>query len=122
VALPRPDASRLVPSLTRAAGDNFLCQSAARVAEVSALTLGPLELLTLPGEPTTGAGQVLAQRTGATGVLGLSGDYLGYVETSELVAQGAGESRRQYYGPALLERLSAAAQLAAQAAGFTPEP
>jgi neutral ceramidase len=122
VALPRPDASRLVPVLTRAAGDNFLCHSAARVAEVSALALGPLELITLPGEPTTGAGQVLAGRTGATGVLGLSGDYLGYMETPELVAQGAGESRRQYYGSSLLERLGAAAQLAAEAAGFTPVP
>jgi len=122
VTLPRPDASRLVPALTRAAGDNFLCYSAARVAEVSALVLGPLELLTLPGEPTVGAGQVLAQRTGATGVLGLSGDYLGYVETFELVNQAAGESRRQYYGPTLLERLGTAAQSAAEAAGFTPEP
>jgi hypothetical protein len=122
VALPRPDASRLVPSLTRAAGDNFLCHSAARVAEVSALTLGPIELLTLPGEPTVGSGQVLVQRTGATGVLGLSGDYLGYVETPELVAQAAGESKRQYYGSTLLERLGAAAQIAAEAAGFTPEP
>ncbi|MBN1203713.1 MAG: neutral/alkaline non-lysosomal ceramidase N-terminal domain-containing protein [Myxococcaceae bacterium] len=122
VALPRPDASRLVPSLTRAAGDNFLCQSASRVAEVSALALGPLELLTLPGEPTTGAGLALIRRTGATRVLGLSGDYLGYVETPELVAQSTGESKRQYYGPTLLDRLGAAAQLASEAAGFTREP
>ena len=122
VALPRPDASRLVPSLTRAAGDNFLCHSAARVAEVSALTLGPLELLTLPGEPTTGAGQLLTASTGATGVLGLSGDYLGYMETPELVAQQAGESKRQYYGRTLLSRMEAAARMAAEAAGFTPEP
>jgi hypothetical protein len=122
VALPRPDASRLVPSLTRAAGDNFLCHSAARVAEVSALVLGPLELLTLPGEPTTGAGHMLTASTGATGVLALSGDYLGYMETPELVAQQAGESQRQYYGPTLLKRLEAAARMAAEAAGFTPEP
>lgn len=122
VSLPRPDASRLVPSLTRAAGDNFLCSSASRTAEVSALVLGPLELLTVPGEPTTGAGQVLDRRTGATGVLGLSGDYVGYVETPELVAQSAGESKRQYYGGALLERMGNAAQLASEAAGFTREP
>ncbi|WP_224242152.1 hypothetical protein [Hyalangium gracile] len=122
VALPRPDASRLVPSLTRAAGDNFLCYSAARTAEVSALALGPLELLTVPGEPTMGAGLVLARRSGATRVLGLASDYLGYVETPELVAQAAGESKRQYYGPALLERLSGAAQVASAAAGFTPQP
>ena len=122
VALPRPDASRLVPSLTRAAGDNFLCHSAARVAEVNALALGPLELITLPGEPTMSSAQVLARLTGATGVLGLSGDYLGYVETPELVAQAAGESKRQYYGSMLLDRLGTAARAAAQAARFTPEP
>lgn len=122
VALPRPDASRLVPALTRAAGDNFLCHSASRVARVSALVLGPLELLTVPGEPSMGAGQALLQRTGGTGVLGLAGDYIGYVETPELVTQGGGESKRQYYGPTLLERLGAAAQAASEAAGFTREP
>jgi neutral ceramidase len=122
VALPRPDASRLVPRLTRAAGDNFLCHSASRVAEVSALALGPLQLLTLPGEPTVGAGQVLRQRTGASGVLGLAADYVGYVEVPSLVAQPAGEARRQYYGPTLLDRLAAAAQLAAEAAGFARGP
>ncbi|MDY7226870.1 hypothetical protein [Hyalangium rubrum] len=122
VALPRPDSSRLVPALTRAAGDNFLCHSSARVAAVNALALGPLELLTLPGEPTMGAGQVLLQRTGATRVLGLSGDYIGYVDTPEQVAQKAGESKRQYFGPTLLERLGAAAQSASEAAGFTREP
>jgi neutral ceramidase len=122
VALPRPDASRLVPRLTRAAGDNFLCQSAARAAEVSALALGPLQLLTLPGEPTVGAGQVLRERTGASRVLGLSADYLGYVELPSLVAQPAGEARRQYYGPTLFDRLGAAAQVAAESAGFARGP
>jgi hypothetical protein len=92
------------------------------VAEVSALALGPLELITLPGEPTMGSAQMLARLTGATGVLGLSGDYLGYLETPELVAQGAGESKRQYYSSTLLERLGTAARAAAEAARFTPEP
>jgi hypothetical protein len=113
-AMPRPDSSRLVPSLTRAAGNNLLCHSSPRVAEVTALALGPLEWLGVPGEPTTGAGAELARRTGATGVLGL-----GYVETAELVKEGQGESRRQYFGPALLERLGTAAELAAGTAGFT---
>jgi neutral ceramidase len=119
VALPRPDASRLVPSFSRAAGDNFLCASSAREAEVGALVLGPLELLLFPGEPTVGAGAELARRTGASGVLGLADGYVGYVETPERVAAGEGESRRQYFAPALLERLGAGAELAAQAAGFT---
>ncbi|QSQ20143.1 neutral/alkaline non-lysosomal ceramidase N-terminal domain-containing protein [Pyxidicoccus parkwayensis] len=117
--MPRPDASRLVPSLTRAAGDNLLCESAQRVAEVGALALGPLELVTVPGEPTVDAGAVLVGRTGATGVLGLANGYVGYVEAPELVNDGRGESRRQYFGPALLERLASAAELAARTAGFS---
>jgi hypothetical protein len=74
--------------------------------------------------PRLGAtkGDARARRTGATGVLGLSGDYVGYVETPELVAQAAGESKRQYYGAALLERMGNAAQVASEAAGFTREP
>jgi neutral ceramidase len=120
VALPRPDASRLVPSYSRAAGDNFLCASSSRTAEVGALALGPLELLLVPGEPTVGVGASLVRRTGATGVLGLADGYVGYVETPEKVQEGAGESRRQYFGPGLLERLGAGAELAARTAGFTP--
>ncbi|MCY1016745.1 neutral/alkaline non-lysosomal ceramidase N-terminal domain-containing protein [Pyxidicoccus sp. MSG2] len=119
VAMPRPDASRLVPSLTRAAGDNLLCGSAQRVAEVGALALGPLELLAVPGEPTVDAGAELVRRTGATGVLGLTDGYVGYVEAPALVQDGRGESMRQYFGPALLERLAVAAELAARTAGFT---
>ena len=119
VTMPRPDSSRLVPSLTRAAGDNLLCGSAQRSAEVSALALGPLELVTVPGEPTVDAGAELVRRTGATGVLGLADGYLGYVETPAMVKDGKGESRRQYFGPGLLERLAVAAELAAGTAGFT---
>ncbi|NPC85898.1 hypothetical protein HPC49_47900, partial [Pyxidicoccus fallax] len=119
VAMPRPDASRLVPSLTRAAGDNLLCESAQRVAEVGALALGPLELVTVPGEPTMAAGQELVRRTGATGVLGLTDGYVGYVDTPGMVKEGRGESKRQYFGPTLLERLTVAAELAAGTAGFT---
>jgi hypothetical protein len=120
VALPRPDASRLVPSYSRAAGDNFLCASASRTAEVGALALGPLELLLVPGEPTVGVGAVLVPRTGATRVLGLADGYVGYVETPEKVKANEGEGRRQYFGPTLLERLGSGAELAARAAGFTP--
>ncbi|WP_002635155.1 neutral/alkaline non-lysosomal ceramidase N-terminal domain-containing protein [Myxococcus hansupus] len=118
-AMPRPDASRLVPSLTRAAGDNLLCDSSPRLAEVAALVLGPLKLVAVPGEPSVAAGAELLRRTGATGVLGLADGYVGYVETAANVEGGLGESRRQYFGPALLERLSVAAELVAGAADFT---
>jgi neutral ceramidase len=119
-ALPRPDASRLAPAFARAAGDNLLCASSPREAEVDALALGPLELLALPGEPTTGAGRTLTELSGATHVVGLANGYVGYLETPDLVGQRQGESRRQYFGPVLLERLGAAARVAAGEAGFTP--
>ena len=120
VSLPRPDASRLVPAFSRAAGDNLLCASSARSVEVGALKLGPLEWLLVPGEPTVGLGQSLERRTGAHGVLGLADGYVGYVETPEQVGSGAGEARRQYFGASLAERLGAGAEQAARAAGFTP--
>ena len=80
--------------------------------------------LTLPSisSPRPPPIKLLLKRTGATGVLGLSADYLGYVETPERVAQREGESKRQYYGARLLERLGEAAQLASETAGFTVEP
>jgi neutral ceramidase len=120
VTLPRPDASRLVPGYARAAGDNFLCASAAHTAEVGALVLGPLRWLLVPGEPTAQVGSALAQRTGASGVLGLVDGYLGYVETLERVEAREGEARRQYFGSGLMARLATGAERAAREAGFTP--
>jgi len=76
-ARPRPDSPRLVPSFTRAVGDNFLCGAAPRVAEAGALVLGPLELVTVPGEPTVDAGAELTRCTGPQGGLGLADGYVG---------------------------------------------
>jgi hypothetical protein len=53
-------------------------------------------------------------------VLGLASGYVGYVEAPERVSAVEGESRLQYFGATLLERLGAGAELAAQAAGFSP--
>ena len=72
----------------------------------------------MPAEPTVDAGARLREATGAGTVLGLSDGYVGYVETPEAVAEQRGEARRQYFGPALLARLTQAAQVAARAAGF----
>jgi neutral ceramidase len=64
------------------------------------------------------AGARLRAATGAGTVLGLSDGYVGYVETPEAVGEERGEARRQYFGPALLERLAQAARVAGKAAGF----
>jgi hypothetical protein len=113
VPLPRPDASRLVPSLFRAAGDNFLCTSAPRTARVSALAIGPLRLLAVPGEVTFAAGEQL-EATAHARVVSLANGYLGYINTPEHVREVRAESRRQYFGPKLLDALQAAARSAAQ--------
>lgn len=111
-SLPRPDASRLVPSLVRRAGENFLCTSAPRTVEVAVLQLGALRLAAVPGEVTLAAAGVFELETRAR-VVSLANDYVGYVETPELVAQHQGESRRQYFGPELAPRLGEATRLAA---------
>lgn len=115
VGTPRPDASRLAPWFARAAGDNLLCGSAPRSAEVDALRLGDLVLLGVPGEPSATAGAALVEQSGATRVVSLANGYLGYVEPAETVRQGGGESKRQYFGPQLLPRLEEAAALAGRA-------
>ncbi len=46
----------------------------------------------------------------------LAGDYLGYVETRERMAEVAGETARTYYGPELADRLVGAVKLSAAAA------
>ncbi|MDQ3266485.1 MAG: neutral/alkaline non-lysosomal ceramidase N-terminal domain-containing protein [Myxococcota bacterium] len=111
-SLPRPDASRLVPSLVRRAGENFLCTSAPRTVEVAVLQLGALRLAAVPGEVTTAAAGAFELETRAR-VVSLVNDYVGYVEAPELVAQHQGESRRQYFGPELSPRLGEATRLAA---------
>ncbi|HXN41161.1 MAG TPA: neutral/alkaline non-lysosomal ceramidase N-terminal domain-containing protein [Myxococcaceae bacterium] len=108
--LPNPDASRLVPPWLQPIGRNLLCPSAPRQAEISQLSLGPVKLLFVPGEPTAGAELKLLEASGAQRTVALANGYLGYIETPELVLQGKGESKRQYFGPQLLEVLSRASQ------------
>jgi len=115
VPLPRPDSSRLVPWPFRAAGDNFLCQSAPRSAEVDALQLGTLRLLSIPGEPTSAAALELERAAGAQGTVSLANGYLGYVEVEARVRAAQGEASRQYFGPALQAALARAAALIARA-------
>lgn len=113
VALPRPDASRFTPLLLRSAGDNFLCGSAARQAELSMLEVGPLRLLAVPGEPTYPAAQELEAAAKATRIVSVANGYVGYIDTAPHVRAGIGESRRQYFDPTLEETLRKAASAAA---------
>ncbi len=109
VGLPRPDASRLLPRALAKAGDNLLCTSAPLSAQVSALRLGPVVLVALPGEPTSGAVRALESASHAGGVVALANGYVGYLDTRALVEAREGEAQRQYFGPELLEVLTEAA-------------
>lgn len=115
VPLPRPDSTRLAPGVVRGAADTLLCASAAPSVEVSALSVGPLTMLLVPGEATEAAGRVLEQRTGADRVLSLADDYLGYIERADRVRRNTGEARRQYFGPELIDVLGQGGKLAVEA-------
>jgi hypothetical protein len=52
----------------------------------------------------------------------LTNGYLGYIETPDLVLQAKGESRRQYFGPELLDVLARAANLAGHSLELTQGP
>ena len=90
-------------------------------ARLSVLRLGPLALVALPGEPVAAVGARLRAAAGeGAEVLSLAGDYLGYVETSEQMAEVAGETLLTQYGPELAERLVEAVKVAAQAVQEPP--
>jgi neutral ceramidase len=114
--LPGPDASRLVPRLARTAVENVLLWPwAPRRAEVALLRIGDSRLLGLPVETTAASGRILEQAGGGARAVSLANGYLGYLEPAERVKRAAGESRRQLFGPGLLEALQQGATTAAAA-------
>src|SRR5262249_2160254 len=114
VALPQGDASRVAPAWLRRPGNNFLCMLAPPRAEISALQIGPLKMVSVPGEPTPGAGKVLEVESGVQAVVALTNGYIGYIETPEVIGLRVGESRRQYFEPQLLATLVSGARSAVQ--------
>ncbi|WP_426748941.1 neutral/alkaline non-lysosomal ceramidase N-terminal domain-containing protein [Myxococcus faecalis] len=110
--LPRADASRLLPGFLRNIGDNVLCRFAPSTAQLSLLRIGPLSLLLVPVEVTYSAGVALESESGATRVVSLADDYIGYLDSPNHVQTSSGESRLQYYSPELLDTLTAAAATA----------
>ncbi|MBE2250569.1 MAG: hypothetical protein IAE78_13620 [Myxococcus sp.] len=108
VPLPHPDGARLAPWPFRAIAENALCAAAEMDVEVSMVRLGCVSLLALPVEPSFATAKQLEQRTGATRVLALSNGYVGYLEPAEVVRDGLGEARRQWFGPELFDTLASA--------------
>jgi hypothetical protein len=114
-ALPRPDATRLVPGPLRAAAENALCEDAEHEALVSALRLGRVTFLLVPVEPSAAAARVLADQAGALRVLSNANGSLGYVEPEGVARDAGGESTKQYFDAGFLQRLADAVRLAGRA-------
>mgnify|MGYP005810377501 CR=1 FL=1 len=115
VVLPAPIPGATPPLFRRVARNLFYDWVPAR-AQVAALRLGPTVLLAVPAEPVAAVARSWRDAAGVGAeVLSLAGDYLGYVETSERMAEAAGETVRTYYGPELAERLAGAVRLGAGA-------
>ncbi len=109
------------PRTLRAIARNVFYDLVPARARVVALRLGPLTLIAVPAEPVAEVGRRWREAAGeGSEVLALAGEYLGYVETPERMAQQAGETVRTYYGPDLADRLEKAIDLAARAVGTSP--
>ena len=118
--LPPTDLGASPPALRRFL-QNVLYDWLPDRARLTAIRLGPLTLVAVPGEPVAEVGRRWRAAAGqGAEVLALAGDYLGYVETSERMAEAAGETVRTYYGPELADRLTAAVELAARAVREQP--
>ena len=91
------------------------CRSTPAIAEISVLDLGPLRWVFVPGEATLSAARQIEWASDATQVVSLTNGYVGYIEAPDKVAMKTGESKRQYFGPELLQIVVAAARLGVSA-------
>jgi len=113
IGLPRAEVQAVRSVFARRPAANIAEWMAPATTRVTILTIGDLTLLGVPGEPTAEAAQrilaalpprALAGRR--VRVVGLVGDYIGYVDTAERVLAGSGEARRAWFGPELLDAVT----------------
>jgi hypothetical protein len=76
-----------------------------------------LALASVPGEPVAQLGIDWRRSLGTSAILSLADDYVGYVEQPSVMAAGAGETKRTYFGPELADRLFQGLRLASATAG-----
>jgi hypothetical protein len=106
---PRPGA---VPALLQPAATNLASILLPERAKVSALRLGPVLLVAIPGEPVAALGTRWRELAGPDAeVLSLADGYAGYVETAAHVTNSEGAHALTYYGPGLAEVLERAVKL-----------
>lgn len=115
VTLPPPSPGA-VPALLRRAAATLAWDQIPGTARITALRIGPLQLVAVPAEPTGAVGARWRAVAGeGSEIVSLVGGYAGYVDEPERVRRGEGEAVRSYYGPELAERLERGIEAAARA-------
>lgn len=118
VTVPPADAGGAVWGPFENAGSNVLHWLAwPGNTEVAFLRVGPLAVALVPGEVVAELGIAWRDALDGASVVSLANDYIGYVESPDLVAQELGEAKRTYFGEQLAPRLLEGLRLAKQAAG-----
>ena len=112
---------RALPPLRRVA-QNVLCTSLPRETTLTAVDLNGLRLLFTGFEVSAEEGVKLEQAAGVERLLGLSGDYLGYLEPLPVAQAQGGESAQQYYESEAAVRVEAAAVLVGSALRSATHP
>ena len=113
IALPRAEVQAARSMFARRPAANIAEWMAPATTRITVLTIGDLTLLGVPGEPTAEAAQRILAALPATAVagrrvrvVGLVGDYIGYIDTPDRVLAGSGEARRAWFGPELLDAVA----------------
>jgi neutral ceramidase len=106
VTLPTPRPP-ITPAWLRQAATNVASTFLPTQARVSALRLGPVVLLLVPGEVMSGPAARWREMAGAGAeIVSLADGYLGYVDSADRVtAQEEAHPERSYYGPELAPAL-----------------
>jgi hypothetical protein len=105
VGLPTPR-PLMVPGWLRPAATNLASSFLPSQAHVSALRIGPVVLLVVPGEVMSHPAARWRDMAGAGAeVVSVADGYVGYVDTADRVAAQRSAPERSYYGPELAPAL-----------------
>ncbi len=110
VTLPAAEVGTAVPPMLRTLSSNFLDLFRQDSASLEVLNLGKYRFLFSPAESTVAAAKELQARlfsSGRSTVVGLAQGYVGYLETSENMQNGKGETKRTLWGKELFPRMEA---------------
>ncbi len=105
VGLPTPQ-PLIVPGWLRPAATNLASAVLPSQAHVSALRIGPVTLLVVPGEVESHPAARWRDMAGkGAEIVSIADGYVGYIDSADRVAAGQPAAERSYYGPELAPAL-----------------